>query len=287
MITLQGFLTISQLSKIRKITSETLRYYDRIGLFKPEYTDPDTLYRYYSYAQCADLGTIIALKKLGMPLDDIKTFLNQKSIDSSITMLSNMKETINQKIRELSNVEKMLAQSLKKMQDGMNNIEYNKPFIQHINKRKIVSSEEYIEKLEEAIYYEMLLESRINGFYPIISTVGVGSVINPESFFNREKRKLRRTPMIVCEDEKKYNHIPDRTYKISYIAEGEYLCMYGKGRFCFSSQTADFLRKYVQENKYEPVGDILELDEIGLCITNSIEEVVYRIEIPIKSQKRY
>jgi len=280
---MQGFLTISQLSNIRKITSETLRHYDRIGLFKPEYTNPENNYRYYSYAQCTDLETIMALKKIGMPLQDIKEFLSQKSIAPSIKILANMKETLNRKILELTEVERMLSKSLKKMQDNINSIEYNKPFIQHINRRKIVCSEEYIEKLEDVIYYEMLLESRINGYYPIMSSMGVGSVINPESFYNEKISKIRRAPMILCEDEEKNSDIVDRNYKISNIVEAEYLCMYGKGRFCFSSKEAVFLRDYIQKNEYEIAGDIIELDEIGLCITNNIEEVVYRIEIPIKN----
>lgn len=41
-------LSISELAKLRQVTTETLRYYDRIGLLKPVYVDPETNYRYYS-----------------------------------------------------------------------------------------------------------------------------------------------------------------------------------------------------------------------------------------------
>ena len=41
------YLSITELAKLRKVSSETLRYYDRINLLKPEYIDPETRYRYY------------------------------------------------------------------------------------------------------------------------------------------------------------------------------------------------------------------------------------------------
>lgn len=44
-------LTIGQMSKACSVTVKTLRHYDKIGLFKPEYTDEFTGYRYYTEQQ--------------------------------------------------------------------------------------------------------------------------------------------------------------------------------------------------------------------------------------------
>ena len=44
-------LSISEMARLRKVTTETLRHYDRIGLFTPSYISPDTGYRYYSFMQ--------------------------------------------------------------------------------------------------------------------------------------------------------------------------------------------------------------------------------------------
>ncbi len=35
--------TIGEISRITGISTHTLRYYDRIGIFKPEYVDPDKM----------------------------------------------------------------------------------------------------------------------------------------------------------------------------------------------------------------------------------------------------
>jgi effector-binding domain-containing protein len=50
---------------------KTLRYYDEIGLFKPDYVDKESGYRYYSAEQLPRLNRIIALKNLGFSLEQI------------------------------------------------------------------------------------------------------------------------------------------------------------------------------------------------------------------------
>lgn len=42
------FLTIGQLSKLSNTHIKAIRYYEKIGIFPPSYTDPDNGYRYYS-----------------------------------------------------------------------------------------------------------------------------------------------------------------------------------------------------------------------------------------------
>ena len=49
-----GF-TISEFAKLRDININSLRYYERIGVLTPAYTDPDTGYRYYTPDQLSIL----------------------------------------------------------------------------------------------------------------------------------------------------------------------------------------------------------------------------------------
>ena len=65
---MKAYLSITQLGKIKHITTETLRHYDRIGLFTPGYIDPDTRYRYYSLDQIEQIDTILELRDMGMSL---------------------------------------------------------------------------------------------------------------------------------------------------------------------------------------------------------------------------
>ena len=63
---------IGEFSKIAQVAASQLRYYDEIGLFMPMSIDQETGYRYYSVQQLAQLNRILALKDLGLSLEQIK-----------------------------------------------------------------------------------------------------------------------------------------------------------------------------------------------------------------------
>lgn len=70
-------LKISDFSRLTQVPADTLRYYDKIGLFSPTKTDHFTRYRYYSMTQLPRLNRILALRALGLSLASIKTLLDQ------------------------------------------------------------------------------------------------------------------------------------------------------------------------------------------------------------------
>lgn len=68
---------IGLFSKINHITAKTLRHYDEIGLLKPAEVDCLTGYRYYTSGQLPRLHRILALRQIGLCLDDIKNILEE------------------------------------------------------------------------------------------------------------------------------------------------------------------------------------------------------------------
>lgn len=62
---------IGEFSKFCFVTIKTLRYYDKIGLLTPARVDESTGYRYYSAEQVSSLNRILALKDLGLTLEQI------------------------------------------------------------------------------------------------------------------------------------------------------------------------------------------------------------------------
>ncbi len=67
---------IGDFSRIARVSSRLLRFYDEIGLFVPVHADPHTGYRYYSVSQLAQLNRILVLKELGFELDQVRKILN-------------------------------------------------------------------------------------------------------------------------------------------------------------------------------------------------------------------
>lgn len=69
---------IGDFSRIARVSARLLRFYDEIGLLKPEQADPHSGYRYYSAAQLSRLNRIIVLKELGFQLDEIGRILDDR-----------------------------------------------------------------------------------------------------------------------------------------------------------------------------------------------------------------
>lgn len=88
-----------EFSKIARVSKRLLQYYDEIGLLKPAYTDPQTGYRYYSAQQLPRLNRILALKDLGLTLDQIMRLLADDVSDDEIRgMLMLQKAELEQKL---------------------------------------------------------------------------------------------------------------------------------------------------------------------------------------------
>jgi DNA-binding transcriptional MerR regulator len=69
---------IGDFSRIARVSSRLLRFYDEIGLLKPMHADPQTGYRFYSAKQLAELNRIIVLKDLGFSLEQIAPVLKNE-----------------------------------------------------------------------------------------------------------------------------------------------------------------------------------------------------------------
>jgi DNA-binding transcriptional MerR regulator len=67
---------IGDFSRLTQVTVKALRHYDHLGLLMPAQVDRETGYRYYSAAQASRLNRILALKDLGLALDQIGPFLD-------------------------------------------------------------------------------------------------------------------------------------------------------------------------------------------------------------------
>jgi DNA-binding transcriptional MerR regulator len=106
---------IGEFSQIARVSGRLLRYYDSIGLLQPQRIDPDTGYRYYSAGQLERLNRILALKDLGLSLDQVARMLDDKVSTAEIRgMLALKKAELERSLAEeaarLRHIESRLVQ---------------------------------------------------------------------------------------------------------------------------------------------------------------------------------
>lgn len=106
---MEDLFSIGELSKYQHISKQTLIYYDRIGLFRPAYVDPDNGYRYYSANQIDYLDTILLMKKVGFSLAEIRDHMQNYDTRRSLQLLRRQLTAIEAQIRELQLIRSRLA----------------------------------------------------------------------------------------------------------------------------------------------------------------------------------
>lgn len=67
---------IGEFSKLSQVPTKTLRYYDQIGLLKPDRVEPFTSYRFYTIDQLRRITTILVLRDLDFSLAEIAQMLD-------------------------------------------------------------------------------------------------------------------------------------------------------------------------------------------------------------------
>lgn len=108
-------LKIGDFSKISRVSIKTLRYYDEIGLLKPSQIDRFTAYRYYTLDQLARLNRILALKDLGLSLEQIGHLLTDDMPAEQIRGMLRLKQAelrqvVEEEQERLARVEARLRQ---------------------------------------------------------------------------------------------------------------------------------------------------------------------------------
>lgn len=69
-------LKIGEFSKLTRVSIRMLRHYDELNLLKPAHVDPESGYRYYTYAQLPRLTRILTLSDLGFSLEQVGRMLH-------------------------------------------------------------------------------------------------------------------------------------------------------------------------------------------------------------------
>ena len=93
--------TIGEISALTGLSSHALRYYDKIGLVRPEAVNDQTGYRLYSYLQLFTLDWIRHLQLLGFKLDQIREILSDTSAQTLVRHLSQRRQELDGEIRKL------------------------------------------------------------------------------------------------------------------------------------------------------------------------------------------
>ena len=264
---------IGEVAKMFHISMGTLRHYEQAGLLTPEYTDPDTGYRYYGTRQFELLNTIRYLRVLDFPLAQIKTFLDNRDTDVIEEKLVHQKEVIARKQKELELISRKIDHRLEQLRDAMNSrldviqtVEI--PESRVVWLRDSLHPKTYLD-LENSI--RKLVENQKESLV-FMGKIGIG--ISKEQLSQKSFQDYDRI-FLLLDQEDRYDGETETFPRQTRVTI----------RFCGSHREAPAyyqkLLAYIEEKKLCITGFSRETTLIDYGITNNTDKFVTEIQIPV------
>ena len=278
----ETYLSITELAKLRKVSSETLRYYDRVGLLKPAHIDPQTRYRYYSVRQSEELGVIRELRDLGMSVQEIQHYLEDCNLEKSVKTLAQyytrLQDEVEHNLALCRNVAKKLAY-LGKM---VATTEVEKPTMREFPERKILTFGKPAGGPNRHTYAITKLESYFNDVAPVLATDSVG-IYAGEELLRENDTFIAGIPMIFVDPQEVKAEAGEI---METVPAGDYLCMeYRDGRLEKYDPSFELVKTYLQEHDLTIAGHIYQIYKIDVTLTQDREETLLEIQVPVKGRE--
>lgn len=276
---MQEKYTISELARLFGISNQTLRYYDKIGLFQPAQTDRNTGYRYYSYNQFFHLSMIIQLKRLNFSLENIQKY-------SSVRDIRCLEQNL---IEERSLIQEQIT-FLQRLQ------ERNDRLLQKLRFAQCIPEQQTCEIITEPdrYQYEIMINFEIKDIYQYMKLMYESYIKSPcatniaahgEVVLKLFQENLREQRFRI------YNSIgffvDDDTVRqgISKINGGTFASCVHYGSYDFIHRSYHKLYQFITERGLEICGDSIEFAIISTALTENPDNFITQIQIPIQPKQ--
>lgn len=273
------YFSTGEFAKLCNVHKKTLFYYDEIDLFKPEKVMP-TGYRYYSEYQLETFSIISTLKDIGMPLKEIKKYMDNRTPESMLELFKYETEEIEKEINKLRKKQEIISNKIKLIREA-NNIsceilleDQEEEYIvlsDLIDKKKLVTLMNKNEDAYDIEAYVNLMnlahENNLNSGYP------GGSIKTKEDLYNNHNSYS-------------YYYIKvnkNCNYKnITIKPKGTYLVGYLKGYYSKAPIIYDKLLDFMNKNNLKMIGlsyeDVL-IDQV--CVKNP-DDFILKVSVQIE-----
>ena len=264
--------TIGEMGKLFDLNIRTLRYYDSVGILKPEKTDPDTGYRYYSTKQFERLNAIKYLRELDMPVERIRRFFENKDTDTLMELLVEQQKETKLLQERLERISRKLERRIDQLSDALSS-RLDEIQIRHFPRRRAAVLKKDI-SLEEDLEYPIRELERQNRLQAVMFLGKVGVAISRERLMNRDFRGFSKILVLLEQED-------GDTGGEEYLEEQDYATIRYRGTHRNAGEYYEKLLSYLDSHGLECCGDSLEITLIDSGFTNDTEKYITEIQIPI------
>lgn len=247
------------MSEYCDVPADTLRYYDKIELFRPLYTDPDNGYRYYSILQSEVLGTIVELRRVGL--------------------LKQAVQRIDRQAAELKRISRTLKSRIQHIQSFQTDYAESDFIVRKLPKRKFwVLPDQVDMQNKEAVSYGFLeLEKRLHDTLPFLAGNQFGFFVEPSAL------AFPLSPSEIATASAIFTFVQSRRSAGAQEAPaGDYVCTRSTGHnFEDYVDGLEKLLRYLHAEGLEAKSGAWSIIQVDISLTEQSEEAVYEVQIRV------
>lgn len=270
----EKLLTITEIAKYRKMPTERLRYYDKIGLLRPDYVDKLTGRRFYSAQQCEKLGTIKELRRLNLSLKEIEDYFNDRDLEKSERVLRQRYELLQQEIADKIEISRVLEQKLEFIKNlSTTDFKLDAPEIKELPKRYALKGESNRFRTNLTGIEFMKLEESIGGTSPVLATDKVAMTI--KNSVDPDDMDSEVCPMVFCTAAESDKH------GFITVPAGKYICAFHRNCYSYFGELIMKMRCLAEENGCKLGDEGIMIYRIDITLTDNNDETIAELQFPL------
>ena len=273
---MKDLFTIGEMHKLFAVPVRTLRFYDEIGLLRPERVDPRTGYRYYSAGQFERLNTIKYLRALGVSLEHIRGFFENRDTDVVELLLQEQLADTRRRLDELQRIERRIGRrldDLRRARTAKTGVVLQKA----LPARAIAFLRQEIPQGGDLETPLAELQSHIRQDAAVfLGKVGVS--IARERLYARQFDRYTGIFLFV-EPEEQYGG------PVLHLPAGEWLTVCYRGTHAHSAPSYELLLDEAARRGFELAEDSVEVTHIDAGFTSDETQYLTELQVPVKKSE--
>ncbi|MCC8166082.1 MAG: MerR family transcriptional regulator, partial [Planctomycetes bacterium] len=262
---MEKYFKIGDIAKLYGIGTDSVRYYEELQIITPR-RDVNG-YRLYSVNDIWCMNVIRDLRTLGFSMERIKSYLENRSVDSTIQMLEEELSSINERLAYFRNLKTNVMERLKIMH-AAKKMRMGVVSRQHIKERRCYEIREGYATDEEM---DVIIQKLLNidpSHHFIIGNNRIGSRLTIESV-RRGKFRDYNAVFIISDN----GDVP--------IPGGDYLTVSYRGSCEQNSLYLPMLLEYAESHGLRLAGDVLELLLMDIHEASDMDDHISELQITI------
>ncbi|MDB0441508.1 MerR family transcriptional regulator [Clostridioides difficile] len=266
------YFTTGEFAKLCGISKQTLIFYDKIGIFSPEYKDRNN-YRYYSVYQYDTLDILQSLREIGMSLEEIKEYIKNRSPQLCVEMLKEEEIKIRKKIKKLKQISSKIQNRINTTVEGISRIDNEEIYISNRCEEYLVLSSDLSSINDGNFMMELIDFTNYCKSRNLYQGYELGAIISNENIKNENYLNISSFYLKINKK------IKDK--KLYIKPEGMYACIKHIGRYEDSYKSYEKLKKYIYDNNYKIIGNSYEESILDFFCESNEENYMTEISIQI------